>query len=131
MTDDCFELRDLNFKTFRAEEGGETRIDGKSWKGFLQDSLADEFQIMRAKAGTPQQNQNKSSMIAWIENHPREGVLIKEQTVVSWSSESLGVLICCVTLNGKNYQNIKVFTKKPQVQSKCIYWQVTQLTPDE
>jgi hypothetical protein len=34
MADDCIELRDLNFKTFRAEEGGggETQIDGKSAK---------------------------------------------------------------------------------------------------
>jgi len=39
MADDCVELRDLNFKTFKAEEGGGggTQIDGQSWEEFLQE----------------------------------------------------------------------------------------------
>lgn len=132
MADDCVELRDLNFKTFQAEEGGggETQIDGRSWKAFLQDTLADEFQIVRSKVGAPQQKQNKPAMIEWIETHARGGVRIHEQRVVSWCTDSIGVVTCSVTLNDKDYQNVKVFTKQSRGQWQCVYWQVTQLTPD-
>ena len=132
MADDCVELRDLNFKTFKAEEGGggETEIDGQSWEEFLQDVLADEFQIVRSKVGTPHQKQNKAAMIEWIMTHPRGGVDIHEQEVVSWCNETIGVVTCPVTLNDKDYRNIKVFKKQSSGQWQCIYWQVTQLTPD-
>ncbi len=130
MADDCIELRDLNFKTFRAEEGAETPIDGKSWEEFLQSVLADEFQIVRSKAGTPQQKQNKAAMIEWIKMHPRGGVRIHEQEVVSWCNETIGVVTCPVTLGEKDYRNIKVFKKHPPAPWQCVYWQVTQLTPD-
>jgi hypothetical protein len=85
MADDCIELRDLNLKTFRAEEGGggETQIDGKSWEEFLQDVLADEFKIVRSRVGAPQQKQNKAAIIEWIKTHPRGGVRIHEKEVVS------------------------------------------------
>lgn len=69
MTDDCVELKALNFKTFRAEEGGggETQIDGQSWEVFLQDALADEFQIVRSKVGAPHQKQNNAiGILTWV-----------------------------------------------------------------
>ncbi len=133
MADDCVELRALNFKTFRAEEGGggETQIDGQSWEEFLQDVLADEFQIVRSKVGAPHQKQNKAAMVEWIKTHPRGSVRIHEPEVVSWCSETMGVVTCTVTFNDKDYQNVKVFTKQSQGKWQCVYWQVTQLTPDK
>jgi len=130
MTDDWVELRDLNAKTFKAEEGGGTQIERQSWKKFLQHVLAEEFRIVRSKIGAPHQKQNKAAMIEWIDKHPRAGVEIHDQEVASWCNETLGVVTCSVTLDGKDYRNVKVFNKSPQGQWECVYWQVTQLTPD-
>lgn len=133
MADDCVELRVLNLKTFRAEEGGggETQIDGQAWEEYLQDVLADEFQIVRSRVGAPHQKQDKASMIGWIAAHPRGGVRIHEEGIVSWCSDTIGAVTCYVTLADEDYQNIKVFTKQPQGRWQCVYWQVTQLTPDK
>jgi hypothetical protein len=49
------------------------QLMAKSREEFLQNVLADEFRIVRSKAGAPHQKQNKAAMIAWvsrgIQNH--------------------------------------------------------------
>jgi hypothetical protein len=123
-------LKKLNRDTFHAETDGETQIDGRSWKEFLRQVLADEFQIRRAKAGTPQQKQNKKQMIAWIAGHPGPPRHVHEQDEVIWCNETLGAVTCRITFNGQDYQNIKMFKKTSQGQWQCVYWQVTQLTAE-
>lgn len=132
MPDDHAALKKLNRDTFHAEAGGggETQIDGQSWEDFLKEVLADEFQIRRAKAGTPQQKQNKEEMIAWIGKHPGPSRRVHEQEEVIWCDETLGVVACPITFNGQDYQNVKVFKKSSQGQWQCVYWQVTQLTAE-
>lgn len=124
------ELEDLNSKTFTAEEGGATRIGDQSWKEFLEDVLADDFRIVRSKVGAQHQKQNKEDMIKWIADNAREGVHANVQDARSWKDAATGGVTCYITLNGKDYQNIKVFKKSPEGRWQCIYWQVTQLTPD-
>src|SRR5262249_39156714 len=119
-----------NRDTFQAEAGGTVQVDGKGWRQFLDTVLADEFQICRAKPGTPQQRQRKEAMLDWIETHPYAGepreVIAKYE--VAWCDESVGVVTCPIAFMRKEYQNVKVFRKSPTGQWQCIYWQVTQLT---
>jgi len=130
--DDYAALKKLNRDTFHAEAGGggETQIDGQSWEEFLQKALAAEFQIRRAKAGTPHQKQNKEQMIAWIGKQTSASRRVQEQEEVVWCNDTLGVVTCPITFNGQDYQNVKVFKKSPQEQWQCVYWQVTQLTAE-
>lgn len=129
IADDQAVLKKLNRDTFHAEAGGETQIDGQSWEDFLRAVLADEFQIRRAKAGTPQQKQNKEQMIAWIKDHSGPPRIPGEEVI--WCSETLGVVAGPVNFQGQEYQNVKVFKRSSQGQWLCVYWQVTQLTAEE
>jgi hypothetical protein len=124
--DDSGALRDLNRRTFLAEE--QQAIDGVEWSAFLMRVLAPEFVLRR---GNPQvANQTREEMIAWIPTHPTSGRVVKDGEAKIWATDALGVVTCPVemTRDGalRRYQNIKVFTRKSPSEWQCVYWQVTE-----
>jgi hypothetical protein len=125
--DECAELRQLNRQTFLAEE--RRRIGDMSWREFLERSLGEDFLIRRARADLG--NQNREQMLDWIEEHPSVERTVKEDEVVAWCSDTLGVVISPLEMlrDGAvhRYQNVKVFTRSPRAAWQCVYWQVTEM----
>lgn len=57
VSDECAELRELNRHTFLAEERRD--IGEKGWREFLEQSLAEDFVIRRARADLPDQTDSR------------------------------------------------------------------------
>ena len=125
-SDACAELRELNRNTFLAEE--RRNIGENSWREFLEQRLAEDFMIRRARADLP--NQNRQQMLGWIEQASVVERTIRDDEAVAWCTDNLGVVACPVEMvrDGAvhRYQNVKVFRKHPSRSWQCVYWQVTE-----
>jgi hypothetical protein len=125
-SDACAELRELNRDTFLAEE--KRNISDKSWREFLEQSLADDFMIRRARADLP--NQTRQQMLDWIEAASIVERTIRDDETVTWCTDTLGAVVCPIEMvkDGAvhRYQNVKLFRKHPGTFWQCVYWQVTE-----
>jgi quercetin dioxygenase-like cupin family protein len=120
-------LRRLNQQTFDAE----AREPGDGWRAFLEDVLAEDFVLRRARPGLP--TESRRDMIERIASSgfkpPRRRVL-PESVRVS-TSGSVGVVESIVTLPDASggeqaFQNVKVFSSSDG-RWRCTYWQVSGL----
>src|SRR5437867_2270333 len=123
MSDNCEEIRNRNKETFHAE--AREKIKGDDWDTYLKKILADEFIIRRSNPAVA--DQNREAMIDWIRSHPVVPRDLLEHTVVTWCTETLGIVTCSVDMRdseGKlhRYQNIKVFKKESDGNWQCLYW---------
>lgn len=127
--DDSVELLKLNSDTFKAEEGGETKIGNDRWDEFLRKVLANEFKIRRANHTLV--DQDVEGMVGHINRSgPSESREILTKEVKLWVDGTLGVVASPLLFRGKKYQNIKVFNKQLDGHWLCVYWQVSEAPVD-
>jgi hypothetical protein len=129
---DCAELETLNRLTFAAENrGSDGKIGDEPWDVFLGRVLADDFVLRRSNAAKP--DDDRATLVRAIrDGEPAERRVLADEAR-SWCSDTLGVVTCPVEMmrgaDVHRYQNVKVFTRRPGEEWRCVYWQVTEAPP--
>jgi hypothetical protein len=111
--------------TFVAEE--QLHVTGKSWREYLEETLADDFVLRRSDKTVP--SERKGELLDRIASGPIRRRKVLEP--VAWCCDSLGVVAGPIEMEidgvTHRFQNVKVFERRSPDSWRCVYWQVTEM----
>ena len=120
---DVEQLNALMFAAEGQEEHG--AYGGVGWYRFLDDVLADEFEIRRSAAERPLED--RIAFLRVTRDAERKARWLVPGSTRVWQSGSLAAVVCVVQVEGRGerFTNIRLFTSGGKHGWICTWWQVT------